>query len=233
MDKMKSILRALSIKYDGDFYRTLEALERKERLDDDEIIIALSLLGDADYSSTTVIDEDYPQRLRMINIPPIVIYHSGRIAEHDSACIAVVGGLDPSPEVMKATEILVSQFIEMGHVIVTTSDKGIAEVVRNTCIAENGRCMVILDGGMDMFDMDSRLTKISEHPGKVETSDEREVFRNRLVIGLSDRVFIINEDSAERTDMMTSLAEEQEKNVFVVESRVVTMTHDGTHMKAS
>lgn len=58
---MKDILLYFSLKYDGNFEKIYEALERKERIDPDE---KDRLFATIKCNYTTMISKDYPESLK-------------------------------------------------------------------------------------------------------------------------------------------------------------------------
>ena len=74
----REIVAALAVKYKGDYSAIVDALERKERLEDEEIDNLLKNVGGR---FVTVIDNDYPEFVRRIVCqPPIVLFYQGDIS---------------------------------------------------------------------------------------------------------------------------------------------------------
>ena len=68
---MNDILLFFSIKYEGDFYRIMNALEKKEKVDMNELELLIKKNKD---NYVTILDPNYPQMLKHLNNPPFVIF---------------------------------------------------------------------------------------------------------------------------------------------------------------
>ncbi len=79
-EEMKNVLIAFSQKYEGNFYDMLNALKSKERLTEKEINRYLSQVEER---NVTIISKHYPQALKKISNPPIVMYYNGNLGLMD------------------------------------------------------------------------------------------------------------------------------------------------------
>ena len=73
---MRDVLGYFAYKYNGDSTKILEAIERKEPVSNDQIKAMHKKL---DYDFFTVVDDNYPEMLKHINNPPIVMFYKGDI----------------------------------------------------------------------------------------------------------------------------------------------------------
>ncbi|MDD3049053.1 MAG: hypothetical protein PHQ89_03645 [Bacilli bacterium] len=73
---MKDVLLYFSMKYEGHFEPIYEALRVKEDFNQDEFI---KLKKDVQYNYVTMIDDKYPDFLKLQNCPPFVIYYQGNL----------------------------------------------------------------------------------------------------------------------------------------------------------
>lgn len=74
---MRDILIYFSLKYNGDFNKIYEALNVKEKTNQD---LATELFRD--YGNTkaiTIVDENYPEILKGMNSPPFVLFYEGNL----------------------------------------------------------------------------------------------------------------------------------------------------------
>ena len=72
--KPNQILHYLALKYDGDWDKISQAVNNKERPDDE----LYKKLASACHSKfVTLIDPEYPQALRQIYKPPLVLFYHG------------------------------------------------------------------------------------------------------------------------------------------------------------
>ena len=73
---MEEILVYFSLKYQGDFMKILEALQKKEIVTKEERKKALESV---ECCYTTIISEDYPYALQDIKCPPFVLFYKGNL----------------------------------------------------------------------------------------------------------------------------------------------------------
>lgn len=74
--EMRDILAALAMKYNGELLPLLQALERQEQVDDTMFTLFKSKLK---YNYVTIIDENYPELLKHVENPPIVLFYKGNL----------------------------------------------------------------------------------------------------------------------------------------------------------
>lgn len=74
--EMRDILAALAMKYNGELLPLLQALERQEQVDD---AMFSSFKNKLKYNYVTIIDENYPELLKHVENPPIVLFYKGNL----------------------------------------------------------------------------------------------------------------------------------------------------------
>ena len=78
---MKQILVAFSQKYDGNFSKVIHAVASKEKLTDKEIY---DYVNQVDELTVTILSKKYPEALKLLPDPPIVMYYDGNLELMDS-----------------------------------------------------------------------------------------------------------------------------------------------------
>ena len=73
---MRDVLLYFSMKYDGKFEPVYEALRVREDFNQDEFI---KLKKEVQYDYVTMIDDKYPDFLKLQNYPPFVMYYQGNL----------------------------------------------------------------------------------------------------------------------------------------------------------
>jgi DNA phosphorothioation-dependent restriction protein DptG len=68
--KGKDVLIALTIKYNNDWMQIYHAIKNKEKLSDEELNKTKMIKG----KTVTIIDDDYPEELKITYKPPFVIF---------------------------------------------------------------------------------------------------------------------------------------------------------------
>ena len=75
--EMRDVLGYFAYKYNGDSSKILSAIEEKEPVKDEQIKAMYKKL---DYDFFTVIDDNYPEMLKHVENPPIVMFYKGDIS---------------------------------------------------------------------------------------------------------------------------------------------------------
>lgn len=190
-------LIALAIKYHGEYFSIEKALKNNETITTDQKLDAI-----------TILDNEYPEKLLDLNYPPFVLFYKGDISLLNETCIGVVGSRKPCEYALKATKGLC---INSDEVVVSGLAKGI-----DACAHLNARRTIgILGCGIDYIypyvnrelikDVKARGLVISEYPGLSEPLGFHFPFRNRLIVALSDRLYVMQ--SAMKSGTMTSVNE--------------------------
>lgn len=190
-------LIALAIKYHGEYFSIEKALKNNETITTDQKLDAI-----------TILDSEYPEKLLDLKYPPYVLFYKGDISLLSETCIGVVGSRQPCEYALKATKGLC---INSDEVVVSGLAKGI-----DACAHLNARRTIgILGCGIDYIypyvnrelikDIKTRGLVISEYPGLSEPLGFHFPFRNRLIVALSDRLYVMQ--SAMKSGTMTSVNE--------------------------
>lgn len=75
--KMRDLLGYFAYKYNGNYGKILKAIEGNEYVSSKQIELMYKKL---DYDFFTLIDDDYPEMLKRVDNPPIVMFYKGDIS---------------------------------------------------------------------------------------------------------------------------------------------------------
>ena len=173
---MNIILIYFSIKYKGDWDKIYKALEEKEKVSLEEITKTEEDIKSNNWNIITIIDRDYPEKLKTAYKPPFVIWLDGNkdLLKHNF--ISLTGNQEN-----KMSNARIDNFvpeIEKSHRIVTSSFKGIDQKILSKSKEGN---LYILANGIDDPYTNSSIKKddllITEYPP--ETPPSKDGFRNR------------------------------------------------------
>jgi DNA processing protein len=188
----------------------------------------------------TVWDPEFPQLLKKIYDPPLLLYCKGRICETDNYSIAVVGTRMPTAygkiQAEKITEELVSQNIT----IVSGLARGIDSIAHRAALKNHGRTISIIGSGLNVIyppenkklfeEIAERGAVISEYP--LDTKPDAQNFpkRNRIISGLSLGCIIIETDISGGAMQTAALALDQNREVFAVPGNLGVKQSNGTNL---
>jgi len=176
------------------------------------------------------LDTDYPQRLLSTTAGPPILYARGNM-EHffldQPRTIAIVGTRRPTQAGLQVSERLASLLAQKGWAIVSGLAEGVDAGAHRGCLAVNGRTIAVLGCGTDvvyppsnreLFDRILRSGLIlSEYRFGTRPSEVTLKKRNKITVGLSEAVVVIETGETGGTWNAIRSAAEQKKKVFVLQ----------------
>lgn len=179
----------------------------------------------------TIQDADYPERLRQIDDPPVVLYILGhRIRFDEEAAIGVVGSRKPSAYGQQVAPRLGLELARSGALLVSGIAQGIDSLALRGALKGGGRVVSVLAGGVDVpYPRENRFlyqdvaavgALISEYPPGTLHKGEHFPIRNRLISGLSLGVVAVECARFSGTMRTIDHALEQNRDVFAVPGNI-------------
>lgn len=177
----------------------------------------------------TLDDPWYPDRLRHIYQPPLVLYLQGAEIDFDSwAAIAVAGTRACTEYGRKMAGRMAFDIARQGGLVVTGVVPGCDYAAATGALRAGGPVVCVLAGGVDVsFDGNSpelyRAVRangalVSEYPPGTPPLGKHFPVRNRILTGLSVGVLCVEGSYRSGTMKVAELALEQGRDVYVVPS---------------
>ncbi|TPG68873.1 DNA-protecting protein DprA [Brevibacillus laterosporus] len=184
-------------------------------------------------------DQEYPDYLREIPDPPILLYYRGNLELLRKISIGVVGTRNPSTYGRDVCKMLVGSLAKSGMVIVSGVAKGIDTIAHQTALHLQVETIGVLGNGLDrIYPAQNRLlyTQIAQHGLLLSEYSEgmasRTGFfpeRNRIISGLCWGTLVV-EAAAKSGSLITArCALEQNREVFAVPGSIFSKGSAGTH----
>ena len=225
------LLIYLAVKYEGDYDKVYMATLLKEQPPYEEV---LEVNNSLKCKVITLLDYDYPQKLKQIYRPPMVLFYYGDITLLDKPTLGVVGARDYNEYGKYCTETIIKDVIG-GRVLVSGLAKGIDTIAHECAIKNGGRTIAVLGSGIDNCypaenkELYEEIKKnhliISEYPGSCPPDAKHFPMRNRIVTALSDGIYIPQINSYMSGTMISySQAVTLNKPVFVAPDRLTSKT---------
>ena len=147
-------------------------------------------------------DAAYPERLRNIEDPPMVLYFKGKLPEWQAQpMIGVVGTRKASPYGLQTAHMLAAQIAACGGLVVSGVATGIDALSMEGALDVGKPTVGVLGGGVDVVYPASnrvlyRRTEemgclISEYPPGSRPYPGNFLCRNRIISGISDGVLVV------------------------------------------
>lgn len=150
----------------------------------------------------TMADAMYPDRLRNIYQPPLLLYGKGAMPLFDEeAAVAVVGTRSCTPYGVHCAEKLGYELTQQGAMVVSGMAKGIDGAAMRGALRFGGFTCGVLGGGVDVVypaenrrlyeDIAATGVLLSEYPPGMEPKGSHFPVRNRIISGLSLGVLVV------------------------------------------
>jgi len=188
----------------------------------------------------TIHDSRYPQRLRQIFDPPLLLFTLGRIELMASYSIAIVGTRRPSPYGIAASERLSADLAKAGLTITSGMARRIDTAAHRAALAEEGDTIAVLGCGVDVLypSENRRLYEqiarqgllLSEFPMGAPAYPQNFPIRNRIVSGLSLGVVIVEGAQHSGSAITAKLAIDQGREVFAVPGNITSKMSWGPNL---
>ena len=175
----------------------------------------------------TIQDAEYPQRLRNIFNPPLVLYVKGRMPVMDEeAAIAVVGTRECTPYGTACGERLGRELAASGAVVVTGLARGVDSAAARGALRAGGTVVGVTGGGLDVVyppengdlyaDVAATGVLLSEYPPGSPPDKAHFPVRNRIMSGLSVAALVVEAPGHSGALITARLALEQGREVYAV-----------------
>lgn len=190
-------------------------------------------------STITLLDDSYPELLRNIIDPPLVLHYRGDLSLLSRPCIAIVGSRRASPYAINAAEMLSRNLSTTGLSIVSGLALGVDCAAHHAALDGNGATIAVLGTGIDVIypRANRRLFHRIEERGLVLTElapgsppkQEHFPIRNRIISGLSHGTIVVEATSRSGSLITARMAAEQGREVFAVPGSIFSPGSEGTH----
>ena len=222
----RKILIALSIIHQGNWNKIYYDLDHYQLPDMDMVE---KICSNIKCRVVTICDADYPQYLKEIYKPPFVLFYYGDLSliKDNSHNIAVVGSRNPGSFHLQKTRQLVNELAKE-LVVVSGLAKGIDREAHVATIESGGKTVAVLGTGLDMCypscnkDIYNKIKKehllISEYYGTFSPEIDQFAFRNRLIVAMSNSVFIPHGNLRSGTSVSANYALMSNKTIFCLPS---------------
>jgi len=175
-------------------------------------------------------DPRYPQLLREIFDPPIILFARGRVELLESLAVAVVGTRRPTPYGLAVAERLSGDLAHAGLTIVSGMARGIDTASHKGALAGGGDTVAVLGCGVDIvYPAENRKLAaeiavkglvISEFPMGATAFPQNFPIRNRIISGISLGVLVVEGAQYSGSAITAKLAMDQGREVFAVPGNI-------------
>src|SRR6056297_3423632 len=216
-----------------DFKRSLDPDQEIKKLDQENI----QILG--------LQDPDYPELLREIYNPPVILYYKGKIPASQKISLAVVGSRKNSDYGIQALENLLPPLLNnyQEEISITSGlALGIDAQAHRTAVSQKADTMAVLGCGLDektIFPpqnqglarqiLESGGNLISEFPPETPALKYHFPQRNRIIAGLSQAILVVEAETRSGALITANFALEQNRDIMALPGNIFSPPSRGTN----
>src|SRR6266516_743580 len=187
----------------------------------------------------TPTDADYPELLRQIYDPPIVLYVKGRLTARDKNAVAMVGSRLTTHYGLETARKLAYQLAYVGVTVVSGGARGIDTAAHQGALSAKGRTVAVLGNGINIVfppenvELFERIAAhgavLTQFPFNRKADKQSFPIRNRIVAGMSLGTVVVEANLASGALITANFAVEYGRQVFAVPGRIDSPQSKGCH----
>jgi len=217
--------------------RERENICRTLSLYNPELFFALK--NNDEFTIVCFCDSSYPELLRTIESPPLMLYVKGALAREDLRSIAVVGARSATPYGKENARRFAADLSRSGYVVVSGLARGIDTWAHRGAIEAGGRTIAVLGCGIDtVYPVENRALSeqivkegavISEFPPGTPPLRQNFPMRNRIIAGMTLGTLVIEAGEKSGSLITAEMALNCGREVFAVPGSIASKLSKGTH----
>lgn len=188
----------------------------------------------------TYYDSEYPQLLKEISSPPIILYYQGNLNAFNAISLGVVGTRMISSYGQQVVQNFIPPLATAGITITSGFQKGIDQAAHKATLENNGITIAVLGTGIDQeYPSHSKKLReellakngliLSEYPLGTPAYNYNFPRRNRIISGLSKGVLVVEAALKSGSLITAKYALEQNRDVYAVPGSVFSSLSQGPH----
>jgi len=187
----------------------------------------------------TINDKGYPENLKNIADPPIVLYVKGELREEDKNSLAIVGSRRASYYGLSCAEKFAGELSGKGFTVVSGMARGIDASAHKGALKRRGRTIAVMGSGFNHIyppenrelceEIAANGAVVSEFPVDREPWKLNFPRRNRVISGLAKGVLVVEAAKNSGALITADFALEQGREVFALPGKIDSCTSFGTN----
>jgi DNA processing protein len=188
----------------------------------------------------TIGDPRYPQPLREIFDPPMLLFARGRVDLLQSLALGVVGTRRPTPYGLAVAERLSADLAHAGLTIASGMARGIDTAAHKGALSVGGDTIAVLGCGVDVVypaenrklaaELAGKGLIVSEFAMGTTAFPQNFPIRNRIISGISVGVLVVEGAQYSGSAITAKLAIDQGREVFAVPGNITSKLSWGPNL---
>ena len=181
----------------------------------------------------------YPQRLKEIYLPPVVLFYKGRLELFNRLSIGIVGARDHTEYSKEALEYLLPDILERKVSIISGLARGVDSLAHQLTLDLKGETIAVIGNGINvtypkenkgLYDAIGRKGLIlSEYPLDSPPLKFHFPYRNRIIAGLSHGLCVIEAKLHSGSLITANVALSENRQVFALPGNITSEYSKGTN----
>ncbi len=184
-------------------------------------------------------DAEYPELLKQIYDPPIVLYVRGRLVPEDKNAVAMVGSRMTTSYGIEVARKLAYQLAYIGVSVVSGGARGIDSAAHQGALSAKGRTIAVLGTGINLVtppenaELFERIAAngaiLTQFPFNRPPDRQSFPIRNRIVAGMTLGTVVVEANLTSGALITANFAVEYGRQVFAVPGRIDSPRSKGCH----
>ncbi len=206
---------------------------------DAEIQLQLSRLNKCEARLVTFWDKDFPENLKKIYDPPVMLFVRGSMSQQDKYSIALVGTRTPTAYGKRVAEKFAAELAERGIAVISGLARGVDTIAHAATVRSGGRTLAVLGSGVDVIypSENRKLAEqillggaiVSEYYMGTKPDAVNFPRRNRIISGMSLGTILVETDENGGAMITAGTALDQNREVFAVPGPIFEKKSRGTN----
>jgi DNA processing protein len=184
-------------------------------------------------------DENYPELLKQIYDPPLVLYVKGNLLPQDKNGVAMVGSRLTTHYGIETARKLAYQLAYIGVTIVSGGARGIDTAAHQGALNSKGRTIAVMGTGINLIfpaenvELFERIAAqgavITQFPFNRKADKQSFPIRNRIVAGMTLGTVVVEANLTSGALITARMANDNGRQVFAVPGRIDSPRSKGCH----
>jgi DNA processing protein len=184
-------------------------------------------------------DPEYPELLKQIYDPPVVLYVRGELLAKDKNSVAMVGSRMTTHYGIEIARKLAYQLAYLGLTVVSGGARGIDSAAHQGALSAKGRTLAVLGTGINLVfppenaELYERIVAngavVTQFPFNRPGDKQSFPIRNRLVAGMTLGTVVVEANLTSGALITANFANEYGRQVFAVPGRIDSPRSKGCH----
>ena len=182
-------------------------------------------------------DKEFPEKLRQIYRPPIILFAQGDISLLNKEITTIVGSRYPTGYSKDVITRLVPNLIEQNIVVASGLARGVDALAHIATLKNNGKTIAVVGNGLNYsypkenVDLQNQIKQkgliISEYLPDTPPRPYRFPERNRILAGLSKSIIVTEAREKSGSLITVSLALQENRDIYAVPGPITSSLSAG------